>query len=60
MHNKVGNMIGGILLEIPVSLRGMKLLKFIDTQLKKEMTQVIILKFSIIFTYDIKCSRINS
>lgn len=41
MYNKVGNMIGGILLEIPVALRGIKLLKFIDNQLKKEMSQAV-------------------
>ena len=40
-YKNIGNMIGGIIIDIPYHLEGIKLLKFINSSLKKEMSQSV-------------------
>jgi hypothetical protein len=40
-YKNIGNMIGGIVIDIPYHLEGLKLLEYIDYSLKKEMSQSV-------------------
>jgi hypothetical protein len=40
-YQNIGNMIGGIVIDIPYELEGLELMKYIDANLKKEMGQSV-------------------
>tara|TARA_B110000908_G_scaffold53834_1_gene65604 strand:- start:34 stop:1128 length:1095 start_codon:yes stop_codon:yes gene_type:complete len=40
-YKNIGNMIGGIVIDIPYHLKGIELMKYVNTSLKKEMSQSV-------------------